>query len=720
MPKKSNFITDSEVPDGHFFDTFGNGVNRKISKANLFSQIKKQAQTYYYDSEDDLKAANLEADPDNPIYVRVAPAWRLYRITSLAPVAPYDIALNNGATATLDRLENLQFINVQDMKDAPYLKEGDFVEFVGYSTPGDGGGNKCEIGTGFGTADNGSVFDLSGSGLQAKGLFPGGVANVSQFGAPTDGITDATANIQAMNAAFGYVRFTSGNYLVSTATLDAPVFFEPYSYITVDTGETYTITDVVEAPRQWIFRGIGVVSLAHDSDSGEPARMAHASWFGAFPSSSPGADQAPFIQRALDALGNTREGRLEFDIGNYHIFTAMTVPRGVEIAGTGTRRTVFRLNASGFDVFTTSNVACKFINIQFEVEAPLTLFAGKYINIQHQDAEVYSCQFHEGSQGIYVAANNSRIENIVGVYGGYPGAGSSLVQIAANTSFAVVSGVHNGTSTFGPDAMVMIGGAGSVSGVSVTNVSHVNPSKSVLLDASAGNIDRCSIDNVIYNGASGTAPDYCVDMTTSSTYNMTGITVSNVICSALASNGIRLRHSSTGTMENISVENVSIQGSSGIGVEIERTAGTMQHIRVGDTVQAISRATPISIAGSISDLRISPFAQPNANGAISWVFTLADDAAVAIALNRSVFTGFLTFSVGSSAYVVYGARAAPTPSITEVASATTITVTPGTGPLMGTTGPDASANINVDDGFIYMENRLGSSQAFHVTLLAGN
>lgn len=218
MPKKSNFITDSEVPDGHFFDTFGNGVNRKISKQNLFAQIEAQAQTYYYDSEDDLKAANLEADPDNPIYVRVAPAWRLYRITSLAPVAPYDIALNNGATATLDRLENLQFINVQDMKDAPYLKIGDFVEFIGYNTPGDGGGNECEIGTGFGTADNGSVFDLPGSGLQAKGLFPNGL-NWRQFGAIGDGAATDTAAIQAAHD-YGFfaqmpVYAPAGDYLAS-------------------------------------------------------------------------------------------------------------------------------------------------------------------------------------------------------------------------------------------------------------------------------------------------------------------------------------------------------------------------------------------------------------------------------------------------------------------------------------------------------------------------
>lgn len=167
MPRKSNFTTDSEVPDDHFFDTFGNGVNRKISKENLFKQIKKQAQTYYYDSEDDLKAAKLEADPDSPIYVRVAPSWRLYRITSLAPVAPYDIALNNGATATLDRLENLRASTVEDMKTIPFLKDGDFVDTINFETTGDKGGNTYEIGT-FGTADGVFIIDLTGTSLQAR------------------------------------------------------------------------------------------------------------------------------------------------------------------------------------------------------------------------------------------------------------------------------------------------------------------------------------------------------------------------------------------------------------------------------------------------------------------------------------------------------------------------------------------------------------------------
>jgi hypothetical protein len=221
MPRKSNFITDAEVPDGHFFDTFGNGVNRKISKENLFSQIQKQAQTYYYDSEDDLKAANLEADPDNPIYVRVAPSWRLYRITSLAPVSPLDIPLDNGATATLDRLENLQFVNKQDMVDSPYLKEGDIVHTAGYLSPGGGGGNDYEIvAAGTGTDDGGSFIDLAGGELQAKGLFPDRKVNIRQFGAAPVIADNATA-IQnsidyVVSSGIKRLRVPAGAYTILT------------------------------------------------------------------------------------------------------------------------------------------------------------------------------------------------------------------------------------------------------------------------------------------------------------------------------------------------------------------------------------------------------------------------------------------------------------------------------------------------------------------------
>ncbi|MCP4444600.1 MAG: hypothetical protein GY811_04545, partial [Myxococcales bacterium] len=52
------------------------------------------------------------------------------------------------------------------------LSEGDWVGTQGYHTAGDGGGNCYEIvAAGTGTDDSGSYIDLSGTGLQAKGLF---------------------------------------------------------------------------------------------------------------------------------------------------------------------------------------------------------------------------------------------------------------------------------------------------------------------------------------------------------------------------------------------------------------------------------------------------------------------------------------------------------------------------------------------------------------------
>ena len=74
------------------------------------------------------------------------------------------------------------------------LTAGQNARILGRVTEGDGGDNTYLIGT-FGTADGGSIVDLD-SGLQAKGLFPGGVYCEGQWGA-IPGATDITANIQA-------------------------------------------------------------------------------------------------------------------------------------------------------------------------------------------------------------------------------------------------------------------------------------------------------------------------------------------------------------------------------------------------------------------------------------------------------------------------------------------------------------------------------------------
>lgn len=68
--------------------------------------------------------------------------------------------------------------------DATWPVTGMMVRTLGYYTPGDGGGNDYEIvAAGTGTDDGGSYIDLSGSGLQAKGLFTSKLGlNKTMFG----------------------------------------------------------------------------------------------------------------------------------------------------------------------------------------------------------------------------------------------------------------------------------------------------------------------------------------------------------------------------------------------------------------------------------------------------------------------------------------------------------------------------------------------------------
>jgi len=93
----------------------------------------------------------------------------------------------DGSTVDRELFVRRPFPTVADVKSATFLQSGDFVEWLGYNSAGDGGGNKGEMGTGFGTPDEGSIFDCPGSGLQAKGLFPGGVVHAEQFGLAKDG-----------------------------------------------------------------------------------------------------------------------------------------------------------------------------------------------------------------------------------------------------------------------------------------------------------------------------------------------------------------------------------------------------------------------------------------------------------------------------------------------------------------------------------------------------
>lgn len=102
---------------------------------------------------------------------------------------------------------------VANMMADTSLSIGDIVRTTGYTTNGDGGDNTYEIvAASTGTDDGGSFIDLGT--FQAKGLFPGGIIHVNQFGADSSGVLDS---ITALTNADAYAN-TNNLPLVMTGS----------------------------------------------------------------------------------------------------------------------------------------------------------------------------------------------------------------------------------------------------------------------------------------------------------------------------------------------------------------------------------------------------------------------------------------------------------------------------------------------------------------------
>lgn len=123
------------------------------------------------------------------------------------------VATSTGSQTLVGALEQRGpvFETVADLISSTDVMVGIKCRTLGYNAIGDGGGNDYEIvAGGTGTDDGGSFIDLSGSGHQARGLFPGGYARPAQFGAVEGTSNDSTA---AIHAALDFF-FSSGNHYV--------------------------------------------------------------------------------------------------------------------------------------------------------------------------------------------------------------------------------------------------------------------------------------------------------------------------------------------------------------------------------------------------------------------------------------------------------------------------------------------------------------------------
>jgi hypothetical protein len=132
---------------------------------------------------------------------------------------------SNGSTRILAEWVDGQvytYETVADMVADEGLTVGAKVRTLGYWSTGDGGGNDYEIvAAGTGTDDGGSFIDLSGSGLQAKGLL-GGSISVKVYGAVGDGVVDDTLAIQnAMSSSYKSIHIPDGDFLVTEKAISS-------------------------------------------------------------------------------------------------------------------------------------------------------------------------------------------------------------------------------------------------------------------------------------------------------------------------------------------------------------------------------------------------------------------------------------------------------------------------------------------------------------------
>lgn len=186
---------------------------------------------------------------------------------------------------------------VSDVETDAKLKIGDRVRTLGHETKADGGDNTYEIvAAGTGTHDNGRFIDLSGSGLQARGTFPGGLINAAQFGADISGVADSRLAFARANIAGDFV-VSEGVYKISSnMTITSNINYLSGSSLSMDTGVIVTTSGEMTALKtEQVFSGLGTAV----STRGGKTTAVYAMWFGV-PQSDEAGEYTSELQMGID------------------------------------------------------------------------------------------------------------------------------------------------------------------------------------------------------------------------------------------------------------------------------------------------------------------------------------------------------------------------------------------------------------------------------------
>jgi hypothetical protein len=443
----------------------------------------------------------------------------------------------------------------------------------GYYGAGDGGGGIAV------DQDNGTPVWFTSGGPTSRDWYLADLQpSIAMFGGGIDGIN-------RMASYCGYATFPRGSTLIDdSVTIDVPMNFQPGAYLSVAAGKTVSLTATVTSPRQWIFRGDGQVLIPlPDEDSGEDVREFPVIWFGAF--TQVPLDQAPAIQRALDALGNSREGKVIFDHGSYNISTGMTTYRGTEIRGSKTRSTVFQITNDGYPVFQTGHTACFFKDIQFEhhTDVAVKTRVFPFIHIKHDFCEIENV-FHQSAQNaIIVDGPNCKIRNVEGVYGGDfppdPGSAQILIRHTGVSAKGIYCRFSSGAW---PDYIVRIGTGAvvPVTAFDIDGVEYIGGSCGVFLHSNGSAVARGIIRGVNARGVSGSQPQV-IKMQTDGAGEIFSVPITDIIIPNTATAGVTFQQNSSGNIRRISLNDIHDAGVAGNFIEFIQTAGTIQDITLG-------------------------------------------------------------------------------------------------------------------------------------------
>jgi hypothetical protein len=541
---------------------------------------------------------------------------------------------------------------------------------------------------------------------------------VWNYGAAVDGVTVDNSAVTAMVAALGYVTFPPGTCKINTMTISVPIFFQDNAAITIATGQTVTIKNRINAPKQHIFKGVGAVGLDGDTSTGEDSKVCHVAWWGVFPVDG-ATIQTTEIQRALNAFtAETREGVMEFDNGSYRIDGAITIPRGVHLKGQGTRRTIFDLIGEGYTAFVSGGDAVFVSGIQFEQPSGLeSARSGILIDLQHNGCKAWDIRLWGTDVGIKISEGYITLRDISAVYNyeAAPGAGSAVVWVAAGANNCNIDNISCAGSTYGPENIVLISNASatSVGDIRVTNVQTTEDSVGVYVKASGGgDCNRISINGVIHAGG---AVDAVVKFSTANASSITSASVSGIVSNSSPLALVRIDQDSSGSCRYISIDNSAIYGSSNNGLVLDQTAGTLSEIIVGNSFNCIARTTPFVKTGTMSNVVLPTWY----DGIFSGRLTLNDDTAGSITppYNGGLMT--ITFEGGSvnssspatnrSGIVIYDVGATPNAEKGSAGGAAFAVVATD---VTGTTGTDTFATVGVIAGTIRVENRSGGVGVF--------